>query len=256
VKNTAPKITEVQSQGLSLLEIGFLYSLVRPHRALHMFEQLLHFVPPRLAARSGKVFYSGRQAFSQPSDLYVLGLNPGGDPHANAEETVASHTLQVASLLPADWSAYRDESWEGSRPGTWGMQPGVLHMFGALGIQPGGVPCSNLVFPRSRSAAELKKELPSLVEMCWPFHLKVIELVKPKAIVCFGQDAGKIVCQLLSAGELCGEFVESNFRGWKSRAFKSSHGPRVIVTTHPSRADWRNPAADPTPLIAATLNET
>jgi len=218
-----------------------------------MFTELQRLVPAELGGRSGKVFYSGRGAFSRPSELYVLGLNPGGDPDANASETVASHTAEVLSSLPTDWSAYRDESWEGSPPGKWGMQPGVLHMFRQLSREPGAVPCSNLVFPRSRSAAHLKRELSKLVEQCWPFHVAAIDLLRPKVIVCFGQDAGKILCQRTAAYQLVGEFIESNQRGWSSRAYQSPAGFRVVVVTHPSRADWRNPAADPTPLVAAAL---
>lgn len=218
-----------------------------------MFDELVRLVPEELGRRSGKVFYSGRGAFSARSDLYVLGLNPGGDPDAHVSETVASHTAQVVSDFPADWSAYRDESWERASPGTWGMQPGVLHMFRRLGRQPGSVPCSNLVFPRSRGAAQLKQELAGLVEQCWPLHSLAIKLLTPKAIVCFGQEAGKVVCQRTAASQLVGEFIESNQRGWPSRAFQSPHGFKVVVVTHPSRAEWRNPAADPTSLVEAAL---
>ena len=41
-------------------------------------------VPESYLDRSGAVFYSGRRAFSQPSDLYLLALNPAGDPEGEA----------------------------------------------------------------------------------------------------------------------------------------------------------------------------
>lgn len=50
-------------------------------------EALAEKIPESLLARSGKVFYSGRQAFSKPSPLYVLGVNPGGDPAHYESET-------------------------------------------------------------------------------------------------------------------------------------------------------------------------
>jgi uracil-DNA glycosylase len=134
------------------------------------------------------------------------------------------------------------------------MQPGVLHMFHRLGRPPGSVPCSNLVFPRSCGAAQLKQELHRLVEQCWPFHSVAIKLLAPKAIVCFGQDAGKVVCQRTVAHRVVGEFIESNQRRWPSRSFQSPHGFKVVVVTHPSRAEWRNPAADPTSLVEAALS--
>jgi Uracil DNA glycosylase superfamily len=218
-----------------------------------MFREFQRLIPKDLGGRSGKVFYSGRDSFSGPSDLYVLGLNPGGTPEAHPNETIASHVSKVASVLPADWSAYRDESWEGSPPGSWGMQPGVLLMFRQLGRNPGTVPCSNLVFPRSRGAAELKHELPGLVEQCWPFHAAALKLLRPRAVVCFGQDAGKIVCQRTGARQIVGEFVEANQRRWPSRTYQTAGGLKVVVVTHPSRADWHNPAANPTPLVVAAL---
>lgn len=36
-------------------------------------------VPTSLLSESGKVFYSGRNAFSPPASIYVLGVNLGGD---------------------------------------------------------------------------------------------------------------------------------------------------------------------------------
>ena len=42
-------------------------------------ESFATLVPCDLLDRSGKVFYSGRAAFSTPSDVYLLGYNPGSD---------------------------------------------------------------------------------------------------------------------------------------------------------------------------------
>lgn len=35
-------------------------------------------LPTAIQQRSGSVFYSGTGAFTHPSRLYILGLNPGG----------------------------------------------------------------------------------------------------------------------------------------------------------------------------------
>jgi len=93
-----------------------------------MIEDLARHIPTSLLDRSGKVFYSGRLAFGTPSELYMLGVNPGGGPQELQAETVASHSEEVLQQLPDDWSAYRDESWSGKSPGTRGMQPRVLHL--------------------------------------------------------------------------------------------------------------------------------
>ena len=108
-------------------------------------------IPAELLLQSGSVFYSGRKAFSATSALYVLGVNPGGDPENHKADTVGSHTAAVLHAHVDDWSAYRDESWkEGAPPGTYGMAPRVLHMFAGLNLSAGHVPSSNLVFVRSR----------------------------------------------------------------------------------------------------------
>ncbi len=66
-------------------------------------------IPGWMLPKSGKAFYSGRAAFSAPSPLYTLGLNPGGSPNDYGEETVELHTKQVLTTHPPNWSAFRDE---------------------------------------------------------------------------------------------------------------------------------------------------
>lgn len=206
-----------------------------------------------LLQRSGKVFYSGRNAFATQSDLYVLGVNPGGAPTAHDTETVGSHTNDVLNVYPADWSAYRDESWEGAEPGTYGMAPRVLHLFAKLGVNPGSVPCSNLIFVRSSREGDLKNEVSSLIDLCWPFHAYAIATLQPRVVLCFGKTAGNHLRQKLGANELTAEFIEKNNRRWRSQAFINAHGITVVVATHPSIADWTVPNTDPTQLVMQAL---
>ena len=53
-------------------------------------ESFAELVPRDLLDRSGEVFYSGRAAFSTPSDVYLLGYNPGSDPSDQRLRTVRS----------------------------------------------------------------------------------------------------------------------------------------------------------------------
>jgi uracil DNA glycosylase superfamily protein len=216
-------------------------------------ELLCDRIPDQVRLRSGKVFYSGRAAFEVQGSLYVLGVNPGGDPLELEAETVEHHTASVLHKFGADWSAYRDESWKGAAPGTSGMQPRVLHMFAALGLDPCLVPCSNLVFVRSRRESHMSQEMKSLLDLCWPFHSLAIEQLRPRAIVCFGKTAGRYVCSKLGATVPCAEFIERNNRRWRSHVFVSSTGLKVVVATHPSIADWCAPATDPMPLVREAL---
>ena len=83
-----------------------------------MIDDLYRYVPEALFGEYGRVFYSGRDAFNNPSRVYLLGLNPGGSPLDQAQETVSSHSIHVLQDERHNWSAFRDESWLGARPGS------------------------------------------------------------------------------------------------------------------------------------------
>lgn len=87
-----------------------------------MMQDFLKLIEPTLLPVSGRTFYSGRAAFSRPSNLYFLGLNPGGDPIAQASETIARDAEMLLSERPEAWSAYVDESWRGVAAGTKKLQ--------------------------------------------------------------------------------------------------------------------------------------
>ena len=200
---------------------------------------------------SGSVFFSGRRAFDEPCDLYVLGLNPAGDP-AGAN-TIRQNVDSVLHERPGNWSAWRDERWGGKEPGRNFRQRRVLHLFEEIGRDPGEVPTSEVVFLRStRWRADLG-DLESVVRECWPFHRAVIETLGVRVIVCLGGQAGHHVRQRLGAHELVDEFVEDNRRRWKSQAHANGQGLTVVTLAHPSQADWTAPASDPTGLVARSL---
>ena len=77
-----------------------------------MIEKFVKKIPGVLEKESGKVFYSGREAFSGAGRLYILGRNPGGSPRDPKEEKIASPTQKVLKDFPQNWSAYRDENSE------------------------------------------------------------------------------------------------------------------------------------------------
>lgn len=221
-----------------------------------MINQLSNLIPRSLHQRSGKVFYSGRDAFSGDCPIYILGVNPGGTPSEHANETVQSHTEMVLRSLPKDWSAYRDESWKGRVPGTAGMQPRILHLIEALGLSPGVVPASNLIFARSARESTFEGDILQIANLCWPFHLKAIEMTQPRVIVCLGGTAGNYVRGRLGATEQIDQFVEKNKRCWTSRLFSNSEGTQVAVLTHPSIVNWCSKATDPTGLVIRAIQDS
>jgi hypothetical protein len=220
-----------------------------------VFAAAMRAIPQSLLKESGKVFYSGRSAFASRADLYLLGINPGGDPVVMRSETIASHMKWIDSAAPSDWSAYRDESWRGKVPGCHGMQPRVLHMFRGLGLNPGAVPASNLIFVRSRRKDTLVGDARHLAGLCWPFHQFILDCLQPKVIVCFGKPVGNYVRQKTNAHQLHATFTEQNDRKWQSHSYHSPSGVRVVVATHPGIADWTTSRTDPTGLVASALHD-
>lgn len=217
-----------------------------------MFEELAQLIPVQLLERSGSVFYSGRSAFSGPAPLYLLGLNPGGSAEAQKEDTVAKH-LQGALSRPEDqYSEYLHGEWYG-KPGTWGMQPRVRHLCDRLGLDACDIPASNLIFARSARERDLRSEKQALIDLCWPFHQAVIDMLRPKIIICFGQTAGNEVLSRLGGGEQVDCFKESNGRKWVSRLHQTQFGPLVATLTHPSIAAWNITATDPSAMVKRWL---
>lgn len=216
-------------------------------------DALLVGLDPSILERSGSVFYSGRAAFSAKCPIYILGLNPGGDPEAKRDETISADMAQFRDQS-ADWSAYLDESWEGRRPGTQGMQPRVLHLIETLGLHPHRVPASNVVFVRSRTEAQLDHEKETLLRAFLPIHRVVIAATDPKVLVCFGATAGKWMRDAFNANLLIDEYRENNYRGWKSQCHIAADGRMVATLSHPSRANWCNPDSDPSILIKRALS--
>ncbi|MBM9521098.1 uracil-DNA glycosylase family protein [Desulforhopalus vacuolatus] len=218
-----------------------------------MIEKFIEKIPSSLKDKSGSVFYSGVDAFSGNKDLYILGLNPGGSPEEQSDETIKLSIRHILENESKNWSAYRDESWQGAEPGTWKIQPRVLHLLKNLNLDPGEVPSSNVIFVRSQRESNISDEASDLIEQCWPFHSSVISELKPKAILCFGKTAGQYLKKKLGANKLIDEFVETNNRRWKSQAFMNKDGIKVIVAAHPSIADWTAPDTDPSKMIQRVI---
>jgi hypothetical protein len=129
-----------------------------------MIEEFSALVDQDLFDKSGKVFYSGRNAFSSPSNIYLLGINPGGCPKRQANETIKQSIHCVSKDHAAEWSAYSDECWEGRNKGEYGLQRPVLSLFKQLDLDIRKIPASNSIFVRSPvenalTAAEKKKLL-------------------------------------------------------------------------------------------------
>jgi hypothetical protein len=215
-----------------------------------MIEEFVDLIPKELLYKSGWAFFSGRRAFSELSDLYILASNPGGNPDDSPEATVAKNVHRVLCKVPENWSAYRDDCW-GPNCTKNRLQRGVLHLFDRLKLDAGEIPASEVVFLCSKSLAEIPFE--RLAEQCWPFHRAVIDRLGVKVVVCIGKRAGKFVRHQINANKPIDWFSERNKRGWESHSHKSACGIIVVTLTHASQVDWTNRASDPTWLVIRAL---
>jgi len=216
--------------------------------------ELLDAIPERLRGVSGTALYSGLAAWTSPCPIYLLGYNPGGEP---GSDTIYGNAENLLHNLPANYSAYRDEAWDpGGRRHATGqapMQQRVRYLLDRLGLDPGEVPTSNVIYARSRRVAHMASEqAEEWAEACWPFHARMIERLGVKVVVCFGGEAAWFVRSKMNAHTETCRFVETNRRGWTSRTF-TGLGPTVVQLTHPGIANWRNSNSDPTGLVLRAL---
>lgn len=207
-------------------------------------------VDPGLHDLPGGVFYSSPAAFSTPSKLYLLGMNPGG----SAENTEATIGKNLAAWREREqgWCEYVDEPWEGP-PGKTGIQPQIRFLFDRLGIGVSNVPASNVVFVRSNVWATLNQKA-EMLKRCWPVHEAVIRDLGVSTIICLGQIAGGWVRSLLGAHQKIGEFSETyQKRHSPSEAHVNPDGIAVLMLAHPCRSDWRKKEADPSAFVRKVL---
>lgn len=160
---------------------------------------------------------------------------------------------QVLRYEPNDWSSFRDQSWGGWKTGTRPMQKGMMYLFQELGVNPGYVPASFLVFACAKRGEMAQGEFQQLANDCWPFHLKVIEQLGVRVIACLGKETAQWVRVRLEAHQLLEEFTERNRRRWKSRTYTNSSGLAVLELSYPGVANWTAPETDPTALVRRAL---
>lgn len=176
---------------------------------------------------SGEVLYSAASTL-QSGDVYLLGINPGGDPDKQATKTIKD---SLSELPTRTKNAYLVK-WRDRDPGKAPIQRRVQWLLDALGHELSNVAASNLVFVRSKDASGIIQKYAGL---CWPVHVRIIEIVRPKYIITFGQGVFEYLRQRMPVG------VESQHPAkhgsWMCRRFDSIDGCRVVGLPHLSRYD-------------------
>lgn len=216
--------------------------------------ELLDAIPRSLRDLSGTALYSGLNAWMGQRPVYLLGFNPGGKP---GNDTVYGNAVNLLHNLKPNYSAYVDEWWEvrGHRypEGEAPMQLRVRYLLDRLGMAPGEVPTSNIIYARSPKASDLPKaQAMAWAEECWPFHARMIDRLGVRVVVCYGGDAAGFVRAKVGAHTLVETYYEQSGRKWSSHVH-AGRGPSVVQLAHPARSKWTSADADPTGLVVRAL---
>lgn len=210
-----------------------------------MIEKLVDLIPPQLLDKSGAAFHSGRLAFSGKRDLYILQLNPGGDPDLHSELTVASNAEKILNNEAENWSAFLDESW--APRGNWRpvgeapLQKEMQYLFSRLGINLREVPASDAFFVRSRQANDISSiDKDALKELCWKFHQAVIEYLGVRVVLCLYKEAAEFVRMKTEAYEkpIDRAFEQSKKKTYWRECFLAPSGLKIVQITRPTGIPW------------------
>ena len=222
-----------------------------------MIEEFAKLIPESLRHKTGAAFFSGRRSFSKMSELYMLGMNPGGaDPADTPDTSLDSHVKVILCEKGDDWAALKDDSWGGMPPCKHFLQRNLLHLIKRAGMNPRDVPVSEVVFRTSRSKAKLDGKYEDYADLCWPFHEAVIDKLGVQVVVCYGKPSGEYVRKRLNAHKQVDGFTAS--RGKKtftSRTYRNADGLTVVTLWFPGNWNpwWTNPKSDPTRLVVNAL---
>lgn len=183
-----------------------------PHLATEVLSDLLQ--------SPGKILYSSHETLKS-GDIYFLGFNPGGREGPELEKS-------IKNMLTSTHNSYLDESWDNGngswRPGNAPLQKRVIWLFESLSLNPKEVCASNLIFLQSRKADDISF---TLAKKCWPVHEAIIDIVKPKIIITFGNSQTSPYGYLLSLLGGKEESAPSGHGTWKIKGFASN------INNHP-----------------------
>jgi len=167
---------------------------------------------PLILDKKGELIYSSHETLKK-GDIYLLGLNPGGEGFI----TIENH---LNKLLVKETNSYLDESWK-NKITTWPigqapLQKRVDYLLTNLGYKTKDICASNLIFVSSRSSSEINY---GLAGYCWRFHESILDIIKPKIILCFGISDISSYSFLLALYSGVESTVKSGHGNWECRAF-------------------------------------
>lgn len=194
---------------------------------------------------SGQVLYSGASTLRR-GEVYLLGLNPGGNPANPALMTIrksldrlVSDAITASGVRERDRNSYVHDTWKGRNT----LQRRIVWLLQALGLDPLAVTASNLIFPRSRDEKRLESD--GYVDICWAVHERLLDIVQPRWVLTYGNTPYRLL------GDRFGVRNEQRFPSghgdWECRSFEVPGRFRVVrvphmslyaIDHHPEVVDW------------------
>lgn len=183
------------------------------------------------------------------SDIYFLGLNPGGavDDHEHGDGFPSVfQSLALSRLGVSGWD--QDWSRQGAvyAPGQAPMQRRFKHIAQRLGLAYGEILATNLVFARSRQFKDLG-DLEQQIERSLPIHRLMLDTVKPKRLWVMGNtDNAGATLRLHSDTE----WKSAGYSNWSiGRGTVDFCGHTMQFCHTPHLSFWDATAADKQSLI-------
>ena len=178
-------------------------------------------------SESGSILYSSHETLKS-GDVYLLGFNPGGAGGNPVEQS-------INSMLTNTDNSYLDESWE-NHNGVWAngeapLQKRIQWVLENLGLNTRDVCASNLIFIQSREASDINF---SLAKKCWPVHEAILNIIKPKLIITFGNSEVSPYGYLHTLLDGDEEYFPSGHGNWSLKGFSCEiNGGSVYVAGLP-----------------------
>ena len=147
-----------------------------------------------IADEPGSVLYSGNETICK-GDFYFMGANPGGhsDQFSDGIEDTVINQLS-RKYVPSSFNEYFDAKWQKSKgkPTAAGqalLQKRIKFLFQNLGLNLRKTLSTNSVFVRSATLEKFHLDWNQAANKCWEIHEILLEQVKPKIIIVFGDEA-------------------------------------------------------------------
>ena len=189
--------------------------------------------------KPGELIYSSHETLKK-GDLYVLGLNPGLIERNYNADRLENH---IDKMLTKTHNSYLDEDWSTDNKkfavGEAPLQRRMKYLLWTLGYDPKEVCASNMIFASSKDADSVNY---GLAGYCWRFHERILDLVQPKMILCFGVSSVSAYSflQALTGSPQEPDTMASGHGKWKCESFTSDFNGRpttVIGVPHLSYYD-------------------